>query len=39
MRFATIEYKGKEVVTIQTDRGMVTLESIDVQVQDMNELV
>ena len=39
MRFATIEYKGKEVVTIQTERGMVTLESIDVQVQDMNELV
>ena len=39
MRFATIEYKGKEVVAIQTERGMVTLESIDVQVQDMNELV
>ena len=39
MRLTTIKYQGNECVAVQTEDGMVTLESVGVQVADMNELV
>ena len=39
MRLATIRFQEKECVAVQTEKGMITLESIGVNVMDMNELV
>ena len=39
MRLTTIKYQGNECVAVQTEDGIVTLESVGVQVADMNELV
>ena len=39
MRLTTIKYQGNECVAVQTEDGMVTLESVDIHVADMNELV
>ena len=39
MRLTTIKYQGKECVAVQTEDGMVTLESVGIYVADMNELV
>ena len=39
MRLTTIKYQGNECVAVQTEDGMVTLESVGIHVADMNELV
>ena len=39
MRLTTIKYQGYECVAVQTEQGMVTLNSVDIHVADMNELV
>ncbi len=39
MRLTTIKYQGYECVAVQTEQGMVTLESVGIHVADMNELV
>ena len=39
MRLTTIKYQGYECVAVQTEDGMVTLESVGIYVADMNELV
>lgn len=39
MRLTTIKYQGYECVAVQTEQGMVTLDSVDIHVADMNELV
>ncbi len=39
MRLVTIRYHEKEYVTVQADNGMITLESVGINVSDMNELV
>ena len=39
MRLTTIKYQGYECVAVQTEHGMVTLDSIGIHVADMNELV
>ena len=39
MRLATIRFQEKECVAVQTEKGMVTLDSVGIHVADMNELV
>lgn len=39
MRLYTIESKGKECVAVETDAGMLSLDSLDIKVKDMNELI
>lgn len=39
MRLATIKYQGKEQVAVQVADGMITVESVGIHVNDMNELI
>ena len=34
MRLYTIESKGKECVAVETDAGMLSLDSLDIKVKD-----
>ena len=39
MRLYTIESEGKEYVAVEAEAGMLALDSLDIKVKEMNELI